>query len=128
MNIIAIFHGIYHKVVRVRVQVFNATFNNISVISWRSVLLVEETRVPGENHWPVASHWQALSRNVVPNTPRLSGIRTQNSVVIGTDYISSCKSHDHDGSCIVVRYTFYYTISTYDCLLSCESIPYHGKV
>ena len=32
------------------VMVFNATFNNISVISWRSVLLVEETRVPGENH------------------------------------------------------------------------------
>ena len=30
--------------------VFNATFNNISVISWWSVLLVEETRVPGENH------------------------------------------------------------------------------
>jgi hypothetical protein len=29
---------------RVRVIVFNATFNNISVISWRSVLLVEETR------------------------------------------------------------------------------------
>ena len=27
--------------------VFNATFNNISIISWRSVLLVEET---GENH------------------------------------------------------------------------------
>jgi len=25
-------------------MVFNATFNNISVISWRSVLLVEETR------------------------------------------------------------------------------------
>jgi len=25
------------------VMVFNATFNNISVISWRSVLLVEET-------------------------------------------------------------------------------------
>ena len=31
-------------------MVFNATFNNISVISWRSVLLVEETRVSGENH------------------------------------------------------------------------------
>jgi len=29
-------------------MVFNATFNNISVISWRSVLLVEETGVPGE--------------------------------------------------------------------------------
>jgi hypothetical protein len=32
------------------VIVFNATFNNISVISWRSLLLVEETGVPGENH------------------------------------------------------------------------------
>ena len=30
------------------VIVFNATFNNISVISWRSVLLVEETGIPGE--------------------------------------------------------------------------------
>jgi len=29
--------------------VLNATFNNISVISWQSVLLVEETRVPREN-------------------------------------------------------------------------------
>ena len=27
-------------------MVFNATFNNFSVISWQSVLLVEETRVP----------------------------------------------------------------------------------
>ena len=36
--------------------VFNVTFNNISVISWRSVLLVEETGVPGENHWPAACH------------------------------------------------------------------------
>jgi len=35
------------------VMVFNATFNNISVISWRSVLLVEET---GENHQPAAGH------------------------------------------------------------------------
>jgi hypothetical protein len=46
-------------------MVFNATFNNISVISWRSVLLVEETGGPEENHWPVASHWQTLSHNVV---------------------------------------------------------------
>ena len=32
-----------------RVMVFNATLNNISVISWWLVLLVEETRVPREN-------------------------------------------------------------------------------
>jgi hypothetical protein len=49
------------------VMVFNATFSNISVISWRPVLLVEET---GENHQPVASHWQTLSHNVVSGTPR----------------------------------------------------------
>jgi len=45
-------------------MVFNATFNNISVISWRSVLLEEETAVPGENHRPAASHWQTLLHNV----------------------------------------------------------------
>jgi hypothetical protein len=37
-------------------MVFDATFNNISVISLRSVLLVEETGVPGKNHRPVANH------------------------------------------------------------------------
>ena len=42
--------------VRVMVMMFNATFNNISVISWRSVLLVEDTGVLGESHRPVASH------------------------------------------------------------------------
>ena len=53
-------------------MVFNATFNNISStgISWQSVLLVEETGGPGENHRPVASHRQTLSHNVVSSTPR----------------------------------------------------------
>jgi hypothetical protein len=41
---------------RVKVWCFNATLNNISVISRRSVLLVEKTGVPGENQRPVASH------------------------------------------------------------------------
>jgi len=31
-------------------MVFNTTFNNILVISWRSVLLVDETKVPGKKH------------------------------------------------------------------------------
>jgi hypothetical protein len=31
---------------------FNATFSNISAISWRPVLVVEEAGVPGENHRP----------------------------------------------------------------------------
>jgi hypothetical protein len=38
------------------IMVFNATFNNISVISLRLVLLVEETGVLGENHQPAARH------------------------------------------------------------------------
>jgi hypothetical protein len=42
----------------------NTTFNNISVI------LVEETGVPWENHQHVASHLQTLSHNVVSCTPR----------------------------------------------------------
>ena len=60
------------------IMVFNNTFNNISVISWQSVLLVEETGIPGENHWNAASHWQTLSHNVVSSTPHLSWIQTHN--------------------------------------------------
>ena len=52
----------------VRVMVTSATFNNISVKSWQSVLLVEETRVPGENHRPAASHEQISSHNVELST------------------------------------------------------------
>jgi hypothetical protein len=32
--------------------VFNAIFSNISAISWRLVLVVEEAGLPGENHRP----------------------------------------------------------------------------
>jgi hypothetical protein len=46
-------------------MVFNTTFNNVSVILWWSVLLVEETGVPGENYRPAAGHGQTLSHNAV---------------------------------------------------------------
>ena len=78
-------------------MVLNATFNNISVISWQSSLL-EKTGGPRENHRPVASHWQTLSHNVVHLTCTLIEIRTHKfttSVVIGTDCIGSCKSNYH---------------------------------
>jgi hypothetical protein len=51
---ISIVGGPYLYRASVRDVVFNATFNNIAVISWRSVLLVEEIGVPEENHRPVA--------------------------------------------------------------------------
>ena len=50
-------------------MVFKVTFNNISSISLRSILLVEETGVSRENHRPVASHGQIVSHNVVSSTP-----------------------------------------------------------
>ena len=50
-------------------MVFNATFSNILVISWRSVLFLEETGVPGEIHKSAASHLQTLSNNVVSAMP-----------------------------------------------------------
>ena len=49
----------------VRVMACNATFNYISVISWRSVLLVEQ---PGETHGPVTDN--TLSLKVASNIPR----------------------------------------------------------
>jgi len=51
-------------------MVSNATFNNISAISWRSIVLVQETGVPGENHRPVVSHLLTLSHTGVSSTPR----------------------------------------------------------
>jgi hypothetical protein len=40
--------------------------------------IVEETRVPGENHRPDTSHWQTLSHNVVSSSPCMNWIRTHN--------------------------------------------------
>jgi len=65
-------------------MMFNATVNNISAISWCSVLLVEEIAVPEENHRPAASHCQTLSHNVVSSTPRLPS-KVGNSMQLNKD-------------------------------------------
>ena len=78
---------------RVRVRVLNATFNNISAI------LVEETWVLGENHRPIASHWQTLSHNVESSTPHWAGFKITKIVVIGTD----CIVYDHNGKILVSK-------------------------
>ena len=59
-------------------MMFNTTFNNISVISERSVSLVEETGVARENHRPADK-----------------SVFERMLVVIGTAYIFSCKSNDY---------------------------------
>ena len=65
-------------------MVFNATYNNISIISWRSVLFVEETRVLGETT-DLSQVNDKLSHNVVSSTPHMNGIELTTLVVIGTD-------------------------------------------
>ena len=83
-------HG--KKIVLFLLMVFNnATLNTISVISRQSVLLVEET---GENHWPVASHWQILSHNVVSSTPRHE---QDSSSKVNSDrhWLHRCKKKNH---------------------------------
>jgi hypothetical protein len=92
-------------------MVFHATFNNISVISWWSVLLVEETGVRRENHRPVTSYWQTLSHNVVSSTPRHERGSNSTLVVIGTDCIGSWKSNYHAITIMTVFFLFFFNFN-----------------
>jgi hypothetical protein len=62
------------------VMVFNAIFNNISIISWRSVLLVEETGVPRENAFSgppaVSVRWASSHRGLDWTTKQFFGQMT----------------------------------------------------
>ena len=70
---------------------FKPTFNNISVISWLSVLLVEETGVPRE----ITDLLQVTDKldHIMLYTSPWSRFELTTSVVIGTDYIGSLKSN-----------------------------------
>jgi hypothetical protein len=61
-----------HMVKNSRQQI-HSLLQRFPVISWWSVLFVEETGVPRKNHKPVVSHWQTLPHNVVTSTPHHEG-------------------------------------------------------
>ena len=73
-------------------MVLSATWNNSSVISWRSVLLVGET---GEKHRPVASHWKTITLCCIEYTQPWTGFELTTLVVLSTDCIGSCLSNYH---------------------------------
>ena len=72
------------------VMAFNATFNNISVISWRSVSLVEETELPDTPQTTdKLSHIMYVCVHIT-----MSEIRTHNFTCINLQVIIVCiKSH-----------------------------------
>ena len=92
---------------RYRFMVFNTTFNNISVISWRSLFLVEETGASGENHRPAASHWQTMLYRV---HLAWAGFELTTLVVIKTTTVLQIMNIKGSYRCVV--YIYYHTVTT----------------
>jgi hypothetical protein len=66
-----------------------AWFSLCCLTSLSAIFQLYRGGVPGENHRPVAGHWQTFSLNVVSSTPR------NERCLIDTDCTGSCTSNYH---------------------------------
>ena len=90
----------YYFIWLVWFMVLNATFNNISVISCQSDLLVEEIGVSGENQGPA----------IKSQTNFITYCCMTWAALIGTDYIGICKSNYHT---ITITTVFSFILSSF---------------
>jgi hypothetical protein len=88
---------------------FYTTLNNISVISWRSVLLVEKTGVPGENHQHIAMlDWLCLNSILI-----FRPLKNSNAHDLITYLIMNLSQKNYKKDIVVnVRRRFHFTCPT----------------
>ena len=101
------------------------TFNDISVIWWWSVLLVEETGVPKDNLRPVGIHWQTFITKccIEYTSPWVWNSNSQLLMMIGTDCIGSCKSNYNIITTMTALYIYIYDYATMESYLNDKGWP-----
>ena len=92
ITVMLAYFSIFHFWVKIRVMVLNATFNNISVISWLSVLLPECTEKTFDLPYVTDKLYHIKLYRV--HSPWV-GFEFTTSVVITNDCTGSCKSNYH---------------------------------
>ena len=94
------------EVMRVRVMVFNVTFNNVSVISWRLEVMI--TSCP-EFKIPSNSHFQKFINNIKPQN-------VLHAVIVFC--LSADPPNPWNKLSIINMMTFLYTVSIFGVYLS----------